>query len=65
VGELLDAIRSLHLPEGRRAHTTIYELIDRGEIVKVNLGRRSFITVESLDAYVDRLTVASAVGGAA
>ncbi|UXA15250.1 helix-turn-helix domain-containing protein [Mycobacterium sp. SMC-8] len=48
-------------------HTTIYELIKRGELVKVNIGRRSFITADSLAAYVDRLSMAStqACGGAA
>lgn len=59
--------RLLPLPEacqslGGIGHTTMYELINRGEIVKVNIGRRSFITSESLRAYVDRITAASASG---
>lgn len=41
--------------------TKVYELIDDRELVKVNIGRRSFITAESLAAYVDRLTEAAAV----
>jgi hypothetical protein len=46
---------------GGIGHTTMYELIKRGELKKVNIGRRSFITTESLAAYVDRLSeVASA-----
>jgi hypothetical protein len=40
---------------GGIGHTTIYELVNRGEIMKVNIGRRGFITSESLDAYVNRL----------
>jgi hypothetical protein len=41
---------------GDIGHTTVYELIKRGEIVKVNIGRRGFVTSESLEAYVDRLS---------
>jgi hypothetical protein len=44
---------------GGIGRTTTYELIDRGELVKVNIGRRAFITTESLAAYVDRLTEAA------
>lgn len=35
--------------------TTLYELIDSGELCRVNIGRRALITAESLVAYVDRL----------
>jgi hypothetical protein len=66
------AKRLVSIPEARQAlggigHSTIYELVNRGEIVKVNIGRRGFITAESLDAYVDRLSTAQerAVGGGA
>jgi excisionase family DNA binding protein len=57
--------RLVPIPEARQVlvgigHTTIYELIKRGEIVKVNIGRRGFITSESLEAYLDRLSEASA-----
>jgi hypothetical protein len=53
--------RLLPITEARQflggiGHTTIYELVNRGEIVKVNIGRRGFITSESLEAYVDRLS---------
>jgi Helix-turn-helix domain len=57
--------RLVPIPEARRdwlggiGHTTMYELIKRGELTKVNIGRRSFITSESLAAYVDRLSVAA------
>jgi hypothetical protein len=37
-------------------HTTVYELVNRGDIAKVNIGRRGFITSESLEAYMDRLS---------
>jgi predicted DNA-binding transcriptional regulator AlpA len=59
--------RLVPIPEVRQllggiGHTTVYELIKRDEITKVNIGRRGFITSESLEAYMDRLTAAS-VGG--
>jgi hypothetical protein len=44
---------------GGIGHTTIYDLINRRELVKVNIGRRSFITAESLAAYVDSLSEAT------
>jgi Helix-turn-helix domain len=44
---------------GLGSRTTVYELVDRGELVKVNIGRRSFITAKSLAAYVDRLTASA------
>jgi excisionase family DNA binding protein len=30
--------------------TTLYKLIDTGQLKRVNIGRRSLITAESLDA---------------
>ncbi len=48
--------RLVPIPEARQhwlggiGHTTIYALINSGELVKVNIGRRSFITAESLAA---------------
>ena len=35
--------------------TTLYGLVKDRQLVKVNIGRRGFITAESLAAYVDRL----------
>jgi hypothetical protein len=35
--------------------TKVYELINQHEIVQVSIGRRSFVTTESLVAYVGRL----------
>jgi len=49
---------------GGIGNTTIYDLINKGELQKVNIGRRSFVVAESLDALVDRLSVVAA-GGAA
>lgn len=44
---------------GGIGRTTMYELIDQGELVRVNIGRRGFITAKSLGAYVDRLSEAA------
>jgi len=57
--------RLVSIPEARTilggiGHTTVYQLVNRGEIVKVNIGRRGFITSESLEAYMDRLNPPSA-----
>ncbi|EFV14136.1 helix-turn-helix domain-containing protein [Segniliparus rugosus] len=35
--------------------TTVYELVKQGEITKVNIGRRGFITANSINAYIERL----------
>lgn len=62
--------RLVSIPEARKllgniGHTTLYELVNRGEIIKVNIGRRGLITSESLEAYMDRLIApnAASVGG--
>ncbi|MDT5370199.1 MAG: hypothetical protein QOC62_4630 [Mycobacterium sp.] len=44
---------------GGVSRTTVYDLVNRGELVKVNIGRRGFITAESLVGYVDRLSAAA------
>jgi predicted DNA-binding transcriptional regulator AlpA len=59
--------RLVSIPETRQmlggiGHTTVYQLIKRGEIVKVNIGRRGFVTSESIEAFMDRLS-ATSVGG--
>jgi hypothetical protein len=36
--------------------TTIYELMKTGEIERVNIGRRSFVTAKSLVDYLARLS---------
>ncbi|WP_406813985.1 helix-turn-helix transcriptional regulator [Mycobacterium sp. M23085] len=55
----LVSIPDARLELGGIGHTTLYELVKRGELKKVNIGRRGFITAESLVAYVDRLTEAA------
>ncbi|UXA04419.1 helix-turn-helix domain-containing protein [Mycobacterium sp. SMC-2] len=47
---------------GDIGRTTMYELFDRGELVRVNIGRRGFVTAKSIAAYVDRLSQAASVG---
>jgi predicted DNA-binding transcriptional regulator AlpA len=39
--------------------TTLYELFDEQKIERVKIGRRSFVTVKSLTAYVDSLSEAA------
>lgn len=41
---------------GGIGRTTLWELVNRGELVRVNVGRRGFITAKSIAAYVDRLS---------
>jgi hypothetical protein len=45
---------------GGISRTTLWELVNRGEVTRVNVGRRGFITAKSIAAYVDRLTEAAA-----
>lgn len=40
---------------GGIGRTTLYKLIDDGALVRVNIGRRAFVTGESIDAYIDGL----------
>jgi predicted DNA-binding transcriptional regulator AlpA len=44
---------------GGIGRTTVYNLIVKGELVRVHIGGRAFVTSESIAAYVDRLTVAA------
>ncbi|MBV8178806.1 MAG: helix-turn-helix domain-containing protein [Mycobacterium sp.] len=44
---------------GGIGRTTLYELITTKRLTKVNIGRRSFITAESIRQYVDSLTAAA------
>ena len=41
---------------GGIGNTKLWELVTEGRLNQVNIGRRSFITAESLCAYVDRLS---------
>jgi hypothetical protein len=40
---------------GGVGRTTIWKLVKAGELEQVCIGRRAFITAESLEAYVGRL----------
>jgi hypothetical protein len=40
---------------GNVSRTTVYDLVKRGELTKVNIGARAFITVASIDDYLARL----------
>lgn len=62
------------MPEARGVlggigRSMLYEMIERGDLVRVNIGRRAFVTSESLEAYLDRLTATNTAapdsGGAA
>ena len=44
---------------GEVSKNHIYDLVNSGHLVKVNSGRRSFITGDSLEAYVLKLTQAA------
>lgn len=44
---------------GGISRTTLWELINRGELTRVKIGSRAFITTESIAAYVERLKVAA------
>jgi hypothetical protein len=44
---------------GNIGRTTLYELVKQRHLTKVNIGRRGFITAESLASYVDRLAGAA------
>jgi hypothetical protein len=44
---------------GGIGRTTLFELLNQGELIRVNIGRRGFVTAKSLAAYVDRLTEAA------
>jgi len=44
---------------GNVSRTTIYALVNQGELTKVNIGRRGFITAKSIETYVSRLSAAA------
>ena len=58
---LADALKLV--PVGQ---TKLYDLMNSGEITRIKIGRRSFVTSDSIDSFIDRLTVqAEQAGGAA
>ena len=40
---------------GGIGRSTLYKLVERGDLVNVKIGKRSFITADSLKAFVDHL----------
>ncbi|WP_454175261.1 helix-turn-helix domain-containing protein [Gordonia sputi] len=44
---------------GGISRTTVYRLLDEGALKRVNIGRRSFITGDSINQYIDSLTEVS------
>lgn len=52
----LDSIPDAQAYLGGISRTTLYELAKRRDVQLVNIGRRAFITRESMDAYVAQLT---------
>ena len=59
--QLLTPIPDVCAALGKVSRTTVYELVNQRELVKVSIGRRSFITTESLVAYVERLAAAAGI----
>lgn len=53
-GQLLVPIPDAMYQLGGLGRTTIYQLIDSEELVRVNIGRRAFITAASIRAFVLR-----------
>ncbi len=41
---------------GGISRTTLYRLIDEGYLVRARIGRRAFITGDSIAAYINRIT---------
>ena len=54
-GQLLVPIPETGAMLGGLSRVTVYDLVNKGHLVKVNIGRRGFITRASIEAYVDRL----------
>lgn len=44
---------------GGISRTTLWELVNRGEVIRVRIGARGFVTAKSIADYVDRLTAAA------
>ncbi|MFL0288797.1 helix-turn-helix domain-containing protein [Mycobacterium sp. SMC-21] len=61
---LLISIADAQKRMGGLSRGMVYRLINAGEINRVNIGSRVFVTTESLVAYLDRIK-AHASGGAA
>jgi len=55
-GRLLMPYAEVTRALGGIGRTTLFELINGGQLERVNIGRRGFITARSLAAYVDSLS---------
>lgn len=44
---------------GGIGRTKLYDLFSQGELVRVNIGRRAFVTQASIDSYLSRLANAA------
>jgi hypothetical protein len=40
---------------GSIGRSSVYRLINENQLTRVCIGRRAFVTAESIDAYIDRL----------
>lgn len=56
---LLVPLPDVSIRLGGIGRSTVYNLIKSGDLVKVNIGTRGFITAKSIAAYVDRITAAA------
>jgi len=63
--QLLVSIEEARGKLGNISRTTVYQLINDGELTKVNIGTRGFITAESIASYVQRLKDAVTEGAPA
>ena len=52
---LLHPITEARVQLGGISHSNFYEIVKRGDIALVKIGRRSFVTDDALLAYVARL----------
>ena len=51
----LNAISAVQQTLGGVSRTTVYNLIASGDLARVNLGRRAFITGTSLEALIGKI----------
>jgi predicted DNA-binding transcriptional regulator AlpA len=55
MAQLLVPIPDSQARLGGIGRTTIWKLVKQGDLEQVHIGKRAFITAESLEAYVGRL----------
>ena len=60
-GEALNSIAAVRERAGGLSRSMVYRLIRDGELQRVKVGTRSFITESSLQAFFERLTGRGAV----